>query len=570
MMPVRYHDNVMPNEDLVKYIKNSLATGRTEDIVRLLLSREGWAEKDINDAFNFINGASTTPASPTVSVKSSLPVVPPPAEMSSAKKRKITILIVALALVLLGSGTAFGYFYYVRSQLTPDQVLGKAFAAMQGVKTFSYSAVVTSTVQTGAAGSAPFMNEGLGNTVTVTATASGTVDVSNFPNIQQSSIFDFNLAPSAGGATTLGGTVESVLLGGVYYIKLDSFNLGAMGQGPNPFSAIIALFTNQWFKIDPTAITQTFFKSQADQLTKLQPQVQLSPDKIQQIKDLALKDQIVSVDQVLPDEEVGNQETYHYTLSLNKNNLDSFVESVYPIIYGEALTDEQVASSTAVLDGITYNDLEIWIGTKDFLIYKTLADVTVAPNQTGSDEVQFSESMGNYDQPFMITAPEGAKDVNQILGGLFSGLASSTVVSSPISAGGTISSSESFGRDAERLQDMRSAQSALELYYNKCGYYPGGIAIAACPIPPLKISTWSDLEESIKNSRLDISALPNDPTVGATYYYGTNADNTAYIIAAKLEDVTNPVFQSYEPPSLKGFEVGGLVSCVKPYYCLSL
>ena len=29
------------------------------------------------------------------------------------------------------------------------------------------------------------------------------------------------------------------------------------------------------------------------------------------------------------------------------------------------------------------------------------------------------------------------------------------------------------GRDARRISDLHEVQNGLELYYNKCGYYPG-------------------------------------------------------------------------------------------------
>ena len=39
------------------------------------------------------------------------------------------------------------------------------------------------------------------------------------------------------------------------------------------------------------------------------------------------------------------------------------------------------------------------------------------------------------------------------------------------------------GRDARRLSDIREAQNALELFYNKCGYYPETITAAgACAL----------------------------------------------------------------------------------------
>jgi uncharacterized membrane protein YhaH (DUF805 family) len=44
----------MPDENLLKYIRDGLAQGRTEDILRPMLASAGWAQKDVDDAFNFV------------------------------------------------------------------------------------------------------------------------------------------------------------------------------------------------------------------------------------------------------------------------------------------------------------------------------------------------------------------------------------------------------------------------------------------------------------------------------------------------------------------------------------
>jgi uncharacterized membrane protein YhaH (DUF805 family) len=70
----------MPDENLVKYIKDGLAQGRTEDILRPILASAGWAQKDVDDGFNFIKGVSpssqpvATPSVPT-NQPSSLPPI---------------------------------------------------------------------------------------------------------------------------------------------------------------------------------------------------------------------------------------------------------------------------------------------------------------------------------------------------------------------------------------------------------------------------------------------------------------------------------------------------------------
>ncbi len=112
------------------------------------------------------------------------------------------------------------------------------------------------------------------------------------------------------------------------------------------------------------------------------------------------------------------------------------------------------------------------------------------------------------------------------------------------------------GRDARRISDLREVQTALELYYNKNGTYPSA-------------STWSAMTGALTGASIGVSQIPNDPSSGQTYYYQSAADNSSYVIGAKLESANNSVFTGYAPPS--GTLPSGL-SCLAAdkQYCLSL
>lgn len=129
-------------------------------------------------------------------------------------------------------------------------------------------------------------------------------------------------------------------------------------------------------------------------------------------------------------------------------------------------------------------------------------------------------------------------------------------------------------RDLRRLSDLKFVSNALELYYNQCGYYPGGfIESGICPTTHTSISSWGDarsgLTHVLLSSDLGISEVPQDPLPGATYYYGTDAAGDRYVLATKLEGNESAAFSHYTPPSLGGFVVKGLSSCVPPFYCLT-
>ncbi|MBI4094456.1 MAG: type II secretion system protein [Candidatus Liptonbacteria bacterium] len=89
------------------------------------------------------------------------------------------------------------------------------------------------------------------------------------------------------------------------------------------------------------------------------------------------------------------------------------------------------------------------------------------------------------------------------------------------------------GRDTRRIADLRSVQTALELFFNKNGEYPGANDAAF---------TWDDLEDAIVSGGIGVNRIPNDPRAGAGVQYEYGSDGTSYVLKATLEDGNNPAF----------------------------
>ena len=117
------------------------------------------------------------------------------------------------------------------------------------------------------------------------------------------------------------------------------------------------------------------------------------------------------------------------------------------------------------------------------------------------------------------------------------------------------------GRDTRRIADLRQIQNALELYFAKCGYYPGTAQSTATCGAYQAVSTWGDLTTALTGSSLGVSQIPNDPTSGKNYVYGS--DGTGYVLGATLEDPNNPVLQR----SVKGTNYS--VTCSGAVYCVT-
>ena len=129
------------------------------------------------------------------------------------------------------------------------------------------------------------------------------------------------------------------------------------------------------------------------------------------------------------------------------------------------------------------------------------------------------------------------------------------------------------GRDARRLSDLRQVQNGLELYFSKCGYYPGAAVAGSCSGTPFgQISTWVALKASLTGSGIGVSTMPADPSAGHTYYYGTTATGGSYVLGAVLENANGSVFNNYQAPDTTNYTIGDSFGgcAAAATYCITL
>ena len=120
---------------------------------------------------------------------------------------------------------------------------------------------------------------------------------------------------------------------------------------------------------------------------------------------------------------------------------------------------------------------------------------------------------------------------------------------------------QATARDTRRIGDLKNTQNFLELYYNKCGYYPGGID-AGGDCTTTDPASWSQLEDSMEP---DVTSnFPNDPVTGRTYYYGVSGDRLQYVIGAELER-DNSVLKDDADGTVYGVDCAdaGLIYCIQ-------
>lgn len=128
------------------------------------------------------------------------------------------------------------------------------------------------------------------------------------------------------------------------------------------------------------------------------------------------------------------------------------------------------------------------------------------------------------------------------------------------------------GRDSRRLSDLHEVQNGLELYYNKCGYYPG-VSATACDTTAT--NGYTTMAAALKGLGIGVTQVPLDPTNAAphTYRFLTNgATASQYVLSAVLENAANTVFTSYTAPAIGTYTSGDTLdhACTSPEYCVTL
>src|SRR3989338_3620508 len=115
------------------------------------------------------------------------------------------------------------------------------------------------------------------------------------------------------------------------------------------------------------------------------------------------------------------------------------------------------------------------------------------------------------------------------------------------------------GGDAKRIAELRQIQTGLELYFTKCGAYPGGASTGSCHTTDP--ASWADLQRTLIDAGIGVSTVPDDSAAPTkNYYYAVRSDRQAYVLGTKLS-VDNAALQSDYDGSLAGYASTGSFDC---------
>lgn len=162
--------------------------------------------------------------------------------------------------------------------------------------------------------------------------------------------------------------------------------------------------------------------------------------KEKQLKELFVNTNIFDITKEYGVEKLNGNKVYHYGISFNKNGLKEYIKKASKI-NGREMTSVEVDNAVKFADSIS--KMELWIGAKDYYLYKGTVDFSAKDTtKSTTSDISVTYTAKSYNKNLKITAPSDYKEFNPLalLMGMQAGSAldsSSTATSSSSSSGTT-------------------------------------------------------------------------------------------------------------------------------------
>jgi hypothetical protein len=437
----------MPDENLMKYIRDGLAMGRTEDILRSLLLQAGWAQKDIDDAFVVVHGGTVAvaqPIQPSVaqSTQSMQPLIASPSSSPvSRKKTWVVVALVALIVIIGGGWVAYAYLIPPSPQQVLDAMFQKGIEGINSMDTDTQVSIdVHLTPATSASSTAPstlkstptassyvglFLG-GMPSELSIQMESSGTVV--NSPSgdhaMEQRVHFGFN-AGESGQNMSFAIDGEGRVVSSTAYFNIKTLpNLGFIDLSP---------LEGKWIKIAADSSTVGMAQNLTGASSLSVPSTTFSAADVQKLSTAAEK--LVTITKTLPNETIGGVSNYHYAYSINKDGIENMADTIM------AIAKEQIKniSSTASIDASTTAAMhtqisstlaaftsmggEIWIGKSDHYPHQVTLSLAFASSTPESGTVNgtlnVTSTITNINGGQIIEVPPGAEDIQTLFQSMF-------------------------------------------------------------------------------------------------------------------------------------------------------
>lgn len=308
----------MITKELLDYIKHQLGQRISKEQIKSELMANGWTEADVNEAFDLI---STSSATAQTHHEPTPPYFTETTYAQKAKSNLVKIIMGVVTLVFLGVGIALAARIWDPLwnpfRPSPEKVISKMTEKMKEVKT----------LRTDLNAELDIKNELEFN---LKGKFWADADNNDPKNIKSAGGADINFAME-GMQFSLG--LETKQIGETSYFKLTTIPATPLIEN---FLTMVGIdlkeLKNQWIKSDKESLKELLGEEYYEGLMKEQEEEEKKQEvMIEEFKKIIENKKFYSVKEELPDEKIGDKKTYHYTVSLDKEEIKKIIPELLNI-----------------------------------------------------------------------------------------------------------------------------------------------------------------------------------------------------------------------------------------------
>jgi hypothetical protein len=186
---------------------------------------------------------------------------------------------------------------------------------------------------------------------------------------------------------------------------------------PAPITAFLEMFgldvskmENQWIEVDVGEMSDLSEEKIAE-----------SKKMLEEIAELFEGREFLKINEKFPDDKIGDKKVYHFLVSLNVEVIEALLPDLFDILseydedgaFSEIDKEEFIENFRESSGKIEEMDFELWIGTKDYLLYRFKIEEEITTEEETA-KITVNCDLSDFDQEINIEVPENAKSIEEV------------------------------------------------------------------------------------------------------------------------------------------------------------
>jgi hypothetical protein len=236
---------------------------------------------------------------------------------------------------------------------------------------------------------------------------------------------------------------------------LDSNFYANLSEVPNIGFADLSTLKDIWYRFDMNSFDSTKSEDSSTELSDAQ---------MKKFKKLVKKIDFLKITEDYGVENLEGADVYHFAAKIDKKEMKKFAIETTKIMEDRDLSGEELDDLSNSLDAWEEIEAELWIGKKDYLLYRVMANGESKTDEAGSKSYEVTANLSDFDHNREIVKPENVRefDMMSLFMPSFSNLEGMEGLST--SSSGNVNSLQGIeGIDTDELQkQMEELQQQLK------------------------------------------------------------------------------------------------------------